>query len=158
MTNIEQRIAKLERQAHRYRQAFFGVCLVAVAAITIAAVPQTRDIKADRVTCNSLSIKNDEGQTVVSIGTRLNGGWLTIRNSDGQRLAMISGFLDSGYLSIYNNNDQAMASLGTSETGGVLYIYNNTGEPVVQIYADDTGTGFVGAFDPKGKGKTLEPR
>ena len=35
--------------------------------------------------------------------------------------------------------------------------FNKTGEGVVQLYADDYGNGVVGAFNRKGKGRTLEP-
>ena len=34
---------------------------------------------------------------------------------------------------------------------------NKTGEGVVQLYADDYGNGVVGAYNRKGKGKTLRP-
>ena len=41
--------------------------------------------------------------------------------------------------------------------GGRLNIVNKTDETVVQLKADEYGKGYVGAFNRKGKGKTLQP-
>ena len=41
--------------------------------------------------------------------------------------------------------------------GGRLNIVNKTDETVVQLKADEYGNGYVGAFDRKGMGKTLQP-
>ena len=41
--------------------------------------------------------------------------------------------------------------------GGRLNIVNKTDETVVQLKADEYGNGYVGAFDRKGKGRTLQP-
>ena len=39
----------------------------------------------------------------------------------------------------------------------MINVYNKTGEDVVQMYADEYGNGVVGAWNRKGKGRTLEP-
>jgi hypothetical protein len=36
-------------------------------------------------------------------------------------------------------------------------IRNKTGEEVAQLYADEYGNGVVGAWNRKGKGRTLQP-
>ena len=41
--------------------------------------------------------------------------------------------------------------------GGRLNIVNKTDETVVQLKADEYGNGYVGAFNRKGKGRTLQP-
>ena len=41
--------------------------------------------------------------------------------------------------------------------GGRLNIVNKTDETVVQLKADEYGNGYVGAFNRKGMGKTLQP-
>jgi hypothetical protein len=38
-----------------------------------------------------------------------------------------------------------------------MRILNETDEAVVQIFADEYGNGYVGAFNRKGKGRTLQP-
>ena len=41
--------------------------------------------------------------------------------------------------------------------GGRLNIVNKTDETVVQLKADEYGNGYVGAFNRKGRGRTLQP-
>ena len=43
------------------------------------------------------------------------------------------------------------------DTGGIVEVYNKTGEGIVQLRADEYGNGVVGAFNRKGKGRTLKP-
>ena len=47
---------------------------------------------------------------------------------------------------------------GTADdTGGSLTVFNKTGEGIAQVKADDYGNGVVGAWNRKGKGRTLQP-
>jgi hypothetical protein len=48
---------------------------------------------------------------------------------------------------------------GASSRGNGFFFegYNKTGEAVVQLSADDYGNGVVGAYNRKGKGRTLQP-
>ena len=50
-----------------------------------------------------------------------------------------------------------MASDGTI-IGCMVEITTKTGVTVVQLKADEYGYGVVGAYDRKGKGRTLNPR
>ena len=47
--------------------------------------------------------------------------------------------------------------LGAIENGGALGINKKTGEAVVGLVADEYGNGVVGAYNRKGKGRTLQP-
>jgi len=49
------------------------------------------------------------------------------------------------------------AWVSSFENGGSLAIWNKTGEEIVNAYADEYGNGIVGAWDRKGKGRTLKP-
>jgi hypothetical protein len=54
---------------------------------------------------------------------------------------------------------QASSDSGVySGPGGAIVVTNKTGDEIVQLYADDYGNGVVGAFNRKGKGRTLQPR
>ena len=46
----------------------------------------------------------------------------------------------------------------SNDGGGMISLINRTGEEVVQLYADDYGNGVVGAYNRKGKGRTLESK
>ena len=45
----------------------------------------------------------------------------------------------------------------TTENGGIVQVFNKTGEEIVQLYTDEYGNGVVGAYNRKGKGRTLKP-
>ena len=47
---------------------------------------------------------------------------------------------------------------GSDVDGFFFEGYNKTGEGVVQLSVDDYGNGVVGAYNRKGKGRTLESR
>ena len=47
--------------------------------------------------------------------------------------------------------------LGAAMEGGSVQVFNKTGESIGQIYADEYGNGVVGAWNRKGKGRTLKP-
>ena len=49
------------------------------------------------------------------------------------------------------------AGAGSDGAGFLFQGYNKTGEGVVQLAVDDYGNGVVGAFNRKGKGRTLKP-
>ena len=52
---------------------------------------------------------------------------------------------------------EEQAVLDVGENGGDFRISNKTGEDVVQILVDEYGNGYVGAFNRKGMGRTLQP-
>jgi len=60
-------------------------------------------------------------------------------------------------LLINNAAAKNLVRLGADELGVDIRILNKTGEEVVQILADEYGNGYVGAFNRKGKGRTLQP-
>ena len=103
----------LETSVRRQRITITALILVAVAAVVMAAAPQSRDATFDKITAKKLFIVNDAGKV--------------------------------------------QATLGVGENGGALSINNKTGERVVQLKADENGNGLVGAYNRKGKGRTLQP-
>ena len=52
--------------------------------------------------------------------------------------------------------DLIIAGASRDGTGFLLGGFNKEGEPVVELYVDNDGNGVVGAYNRKGKGRTLE--
>ena len=65
--------------------------------------------------------------------------------------------LRRGAVTTYQPNGKQLVSVGTSERGGSVYVYNKTGEFIAEMSADEYGNGVVGAWNRKGKGRTLKP-
>lgn len=66
---------------------------------------------------------------------------------------------DHGLLTVMSKTGTDLIYAGASASGnGFLFEGSNkTGEEVVTLKADDYGNGVVGAWNHKGKGRTLKP-
>ena len=67
-----------------------------------------------------------------------------------------NSWLRSGDLS-FAVDGQKQIQVGSTNLGGMAFFSNKTGEEVVQIFVDEYGNGAVGAYNRKGKGRTLKP-
>ena len=63
----------------------------------------------------------------------------------------------NGTVTTYQPNGKELVDLTASDNGGLVYVHNKTGEKIVELRADDYGNGLVGAWNRKGKGRTLQP-
>ena len=57
----------------------------------------------------------------------------------------------------YAPNGKGLVALSASDSGGMISVYNRTGEEIVEMRADEYGNGYIGSWDRKGKGRTLQP-
>ena len=62
-----------------------------------------------------------------------------------------------GWKIVYSAELKEIVSLQSDEDGGWVKVYNKTGETIATMQADEYGNGVVGAFNRKGKGRTLKP-
>ena len=53
---------------------------------------------------------------------------------------------------------EIVVSLGSMVSDGLVAVFNNKGEPIATMGADEYGNDMVGAYDRKGKGRTLTPK
>ena len=54
-------------------------------------------------------------------------------------------------------NGKERVELSATDNGGLVYVYNKTSEMITEMSADEYGNGLVGAWNRKGKGRTLQP-
>ena len=104
------------------------------AVVTVAATGQ-KIADFDIVRAKGLWIVNDTGIAV----------WLG-RNDDG-----------SGSIKTASSKGEELVTLTASDSGGLIQVSNKTGEDIVQMGADEYGNGVVGAYNRKGRGRTLKP-
>jgi len=66
---------------------------------------------------------------------------------------------DHGLLTVMSKTGTNLIYAGASASGNGFWFegFNKTGEGVVPLGADDYGNGVVGAYNRKGKGRTLKP-
>ena len=111
-------------------------------------------------------VKNGSGKQVIYAGTEAGDGGdgqLSVSNKSGQRVIYAgtgAGDKENGRFIVLNKSGKNMiyAGVGPDETGGYISIVNKTGEEVVTLGTDGYGNGVVGAWNRKGKGRTLESK
>jgi hypothetical protein len=179
---LEARLTALEQSATRYRNAFVGLALLVSGVVLVGAT--TTDQVQEVVTTKMLRVVNDQGILIAGILGDSNGngtlaviskdgkpliqagasdsrdGLLTVNSKDGKQLIyagddVVNG---NGLLQVNSKDEKELIYAGSSKlgTGGVFELKNKTGEGVVMLYADEYGNGVVGAYNRKGKGRTLE--
>jgi len=122
----------------------------------------------DVIKTKKLLIINDKGDRVgdfSNMGSELgDGGFFSIWDSKGK--AVVSAMsIESAKTPAYGTilldcdgkNRLILSGAGDDNHGAYVLLYNKTGEGVVQLDADEYGNGVVGAFNRKGKGRTLKP-
>ena len=97
---------------------------------------------------------------MIYAGTGSTGnGQLRVKSKTGQDMSFAGADTDgNGQLTVGSKTgkDLIYAGATTSGNGFLFEGFNKTGEGVVQLYADEYGNGVVGAYNRKGKGRTLE--
>ena len=89
------------------------------------------------LTARRLTIQDDVGKDLIDAGAATSG---------------------HGMLGVYNKDGKDLIHAGASDNGAGISLYNKTGEEIIQLRADDYGNGVVGAYNRKGKGRTLESK
>lgn len=119
----------------------------------------------DIIKTKDLQIMNDEGVRVGRFSsTFVDGGHFDVCDSKGKTVMSAMAIESASvpahggiFLKCNEKYQLVMAARDDEDRGAYINLYNKTGEDVVQLSADAYGNGVVGAFDRKGKGRTLEP-
>ena len=99
------------------------------------------------------------GNDLVALGAPVDGeGMVTTHAPNGKDLVGLGVTAEgNGNVTTYAPNGKELVALNATDTGGMIAVFNKTGDGVVQLRADEYGNGVVGAYNRKGKGRTLEP-
>ena len=150
----EERVTALEQRANRYRNAF--VVLVVVLC-GVAVIGATRG--ANYFLGKGVTLSNESGEVVVRLGVAASeGGFLQLYSKNGG-IAFNAAVSESGvgYLQIGSARGRNMIEAASDDDGFYIHGYNKTGQAVVSLITDEYGNGVVGAYNRKGKGRTLKP-
>ena len=128
------------------------------AGVTVAATGE-KDVGFESGVARYIGVANGAGDIVVGLGTTKAGNGLVTTRSAKRRELVRLGATDAGHgtINTYQPNGKTLVELGVTDTGGAIMVYNKTGEGIVQVAADEYGNGLVGAYNRKGRGRTLKP-
>ena len=136
---------------------------VTICAVVTMAATKLKDghfdmVTADTVIAEYVAVTNHAGEYVVSFGVNDDGGGLVrTYSAKGKNLVMLNSAADHGTITTYQPNGKMLVDLTANPNGGVGAVYNKTGERIVSMSADEYGNGVVGAYNRKGRGRTLKP-
>ena len=129
MQTTEQRLERLEKLNRRLTTA---LTLMAVAMCAVVTVAATEWDSKQFHTVSALDVKAGYGYFDTITAERI-----VVKNDDGDL--------------------QILMAAPVGYPGGDLRIMNKTGEAVVTLGVDEYGNGVVGAYNRKGRGRTLKP-
>ena len=131
---------------------------VAMAAVVTMAATGEKYSHFDTITARAIFVTNETGVLVGLSADDDGNGMVKTHSAKGKPLVSLSS-TESGKGSVqtFQPNGIALVELGANPNGGGVWVTNKTGEDIAQMYADDYGNGVIGAWNRKGKGRTLEP-
>jgi len=170
LERLEQELAKLRRNAHRWRVASFTLLL----GIGLLAADVVGPTVIDHLVVNRIDVLGDAGTPVVSIAKTEVGGRIDLYAADGTNLLRLGTNESGGDMAVWNREGTSIAGLWSSDEGGVfslwnakgventrvssgamtlgasLSIHNNAGVPVFAVASDETGDGRMQLVDHGG--------
>jgi hypothetical protein len=143
---MEQRMDQLEKRNKRLTLALTMTVVVMAAVVTMAATG-LKDGEFDVVKAKKLYV--DEVKVYDDIVITNNDGWPVI----------LLGYDSAGSGTMYmqSGEKKALIDLHSNDNGALIEVFNKTREAIVTMKADEYGNGVVGAWNRKGKGRTLQP-
>jgi hypothetical protein len=132
---------------------------VVICAVVTMAATGSKDGDFDMVTARSIYVTNDAGNFLVALGPNKNRDGLVATRSPKSRhdLVVLTSSNGGGSVTTYQPNGKELVALNATDNGGLVEVSNKTGKPIVSMLADEYGNGVIGAWNRKGKGKTLQP-
>jgi len=155
---VEERLDQLEKRNKRLTAALTLMAVAICAVITVAATGD-KDGYFDTVIAKTVWVTNDAGGLVVTLAANDDGdGFVQTMSAERKELVRLSSTVsDNGIVATYQPNGKELVKLTATDNGGVIDVRNKTGERIVTMNADEYGNGVVGAWNRKGRGRTLEP-
>ena len=133
---LKQRLDQLEQQnqhiERKNRRLTAALTLMAVAMCAVVTVAATEWDSKQFHTVSALDVKAGYGYFDTITAERI-----VVKNDDGDL--------------------QTLMAAPVWYPGGDLRIINKTGEAVVTLGVDEYGNGVVGAYNRKGRGRTVQP-
>ena len=131
---LEQRLGKHNK---RLTTALTLMAVAMCAVVTVAAKYRVeKEGLFEVVATRHINVMNDAGKVVVALSA----------NDDGY-----------GMIRTKSAKGKEMVELTSSDSGGLINVYNKTGETIKKMQTDEYGNGLVGAWNRKGKWRTLKP-
>jgi hypothetical protein len=127
------------------KSVIIGVLATVLIIVSMGATNQDENL--GDIVVNSITVVNENGETVAGLFAGKNGGMVGVNNADGKLVALLAADKnDHGMISVYNKHGKPAALLIADESGGNLFLYNNDGKPAAILNAAEFG-GDLGIYN-----------
>lgn len=134
--NLEERVARLESSARRWRAASIGMAFGGIILILIGAAPPSN--QPQELSVKGLTVVNDDGDAVIVLASFNGKGQMHVAEPKARK----PGFSASaGGLRVGGQNGSITAT--ASGKGTALVLNNGKGDSAVMIYPDEAGVGHI---------------
>jgi hypothetical protein len=150
MTQLEQRVIKLEKNLRAYR-IFFGVSVIILLAFVLMSSGKKDEIP-DLIKAKAFQVVDNSGNTVVLINKEKGSGQMTTYSSSGQKLVrLFTSEGDAGAINTFDARGNLNFKITNTTTGGgYLAIYNPDLKEVVELGVLRSSDGYVQINDNYG--------
>jgi hypothetical protein len=160
MTNLETRVASLEKSIRFYQFLLSGIVLIAL-AFTVTSFKNNQ--VPEKITAKAFEVVDANGKVLVSLSSYNGNGSVTTYDKNGNYLVDIlsntSGF---GNINLYDGKGKTTMQLyNVKGGGGALAIKNKDGKDAVMLSLMTSGSGHISMNNAVGNpliwlGETLE--
>ncbi len=134
MHNINERLAHLERAAHRTRRRLLvGLPATFFAGIGLAVLMGASVTATDHLRTKRVDIVNAEGRTVLALGADSMGGRLDLWTPQGGNILRLAGNDHGGDVAVWSNNGTTNAGLWATNEGGELALWHADGTALANV-------------------------
>ena len=171
MTQLEQRVIKLEKNLKTYRIVFCGLLVMSMGILLLSSAKKVN--VPDVIKAKAFEVVDDNGSLLVEINKEKNNGQISTYTPEGKRLVSIlttsgggGGAFETfdlngkvlfkvtktttggGYMALYNGYEKEIAEMGvtTGETG-YLNLNDRNGSKIAWLTFTEGGGGYLGLLN-----------
>lgn len=143
MTQLEQRVTKLEKKLQHYR-IFFMIMITAIFTITLMSAGKNNPI-SEVLKANSFQVVDDNGRVIAELGKSNGNGSLITYTPTGKKLVgLFTSEGGSGSLSTFDADGDILFGLGrTSGGGGYMALYNADSKEIAEFGVTNSQGGYM---------------
>lgn len=150
MTQLEQRVIKLERSLNAYR-IFFGTAVIILIAFVLMSSGKKDDVP-DIIKAKAFQVVDDRGNVLVLLNKEKGSGQIATYSGSGQKLVrLFTSESDAGAINTFDPAGNLNFKITNTTTGGgYMAIYNTALKEVVELGVLRTSDGYIQVNDNAG--------
>src|SRR5688572_9510958 len=149
-TNLETRVASLEKSLKIYRLLFSGAVVI-VAGILYTSFNKRQQVP-DKIVAKAFEVVGAKGKALVNLTAYNGNGAISTYDKNGNYLVdIVSNASGSGNLNIYDGKGKPTLQLyNVKGGGGALTLKNKDGQNAVMLSQMTSGAGHLSLNNPEG--------